>query len=164
MKIGDKVAVIDEDLSGTVTSVHGKKIVFMDEHGFNHQFSMEKLVLQNPDLYENINVIQKKEKSNPVSKKHKKNALVLDLHFEKLVKNPKEYDGFERLFIQKEKLLETLEFCRKNNLKNLEIIHGIGDGTLQKMVYDVLESQTGLEFHNKEILHHQSGTVFVFLK
>ena len=72
MKIGDKVAVIDEDLSGTVTSVHGKKIVFMDEHGFTHQFSMEKLVLQNPDLYENINVIQKKEKSNTVSKKHKK--------------------------------------------------------------------------------------------
>ena len=61
----------------------------------------------------------------------------------------------------KEKLLETIDFCRKNNLKKLEIIHGVGDGTLQKMVIDVLESQTGLDFYNKEILHHQSGALMV---
>jgi DNA-nicking Smr family endonuclease len=87
--------------------------------------------------------------------------LVLDLHFHNLVKNPSDYDSFERLFIQKEKLIEVIEFCRKNNLKRLEIVHGIGDGTLQSMVRDVLESLVNIDFYNKEILHHQSGAVMV---
>ncbi|MFC3160714.1 Smr domain-containing protein [Chryseobacterium arachidis] len=161
MKIGDKVSVVDEDLSGVVTSVHGNTVVFKDEYGFTHQYPKEKLVPKNPDLYENIKVVKKAEPKKTVSKKHQKNHLVLDLHFENLVKNPSDYDSFERLFIQKEKLMEVIAFCRKNNLKRLEIVHGIGDGTLQRMVFDVLEGQTNLDFYNKEILHHQSGAVMV---
>ena len=161
MKIGDKVSVVDEDLSGVVTSVNGKIVVFKDEYGFTHQYPNEKLVPKNKDLYENIPIIKKAEPKKNISKKHVKNPLILDLHFNNLVKNPNDYDGFERLFIQKEKLIETLNFCRKNNLKKLEIVHGIGDGVLQKMVIDTLESQTNLDFYHKEILQHQSGAVMV---
>lgn len=161
MKIGDKVSVVDEDLSGAVTSVKGNIVIFKDEYGFTYQYPKEKLVPKNSDIYENINIVQKAEPKKNISKKHQKNALVLDLHFHNLVKNPNDYDSFERLFIQKERLLETLSFCRKNHLKRLEIVHGIGDGVLQRMVWDILESQTGLDFYNKEILHHQSGAVMV---
>lgn len=45
MKIGDKVSVIDEDLKGNITSVHGENIVFRDEFGFTHQYSKHQLVL-----------------------------------------------------------------------------------------------------------------------
>lgn len=161
MKIGDKVSAVDEDLSGVITSTKGNIVVFKDEYGFTHQYPKEKLVPKNSDIYENINVVRKAEPKKVVSKKHDKNPIVLDLHFNNLVKNPNDYDSFERLFIQKEKLIETINFCRKNHLKKLEIVHGIGDGTLQRMVFNVLESQTGLEFYNKEILHHQSGAVMV---
>jgi hypothetical protein len=161
MKIGDKVSVVDEDLSGVVTSVNGNNVVFKDEYGFTYQYPKEKLVPKISEFYENIKIVKKPEPKKTVSKKHHKNQLVLDLHFENLVKNPHDYDSFERLFIQKEKLMEVISFCRKNNLKRLEIVHGIGDGVLQRMVFDVLESQTNLDFYNKEILHHQSGAVMV---
>jgi hypothetical protein len=161
MKIGDKVSVVDEDLSGVVTSVNGNIVVFKDEYGFTYQYPKEKLVPKISEFYENIKIVKKAEPKKTVSKKHHKNQLVLDLHFENLVKNPHDYDSFERLFIQKEKLMEVISFCRKNNLKRLEIVHGIGDGVLQRMVFDVLESQTNLDFYNKEILHHQSGAVMV---
>ncbi|KFF11909.1 Smr/MutS family protein [Chryseobacterium soli] len=161
MKIGDKVSALDEDLSGVVTSVNGNIVVFKDEYGFTYQYPKEKLVPKNPSLYENIPIVKKAEPQKNTSKKHQKNGLVLDLHFHNLVKNPQDYDSYERLFLQKEKLMEILQFCRKHNLKRLEIVHGIGDGILQKMVLDVLESQRGLDFYNKEILHHQSGAVMV---
>ncbi|MBW3524880.1 Smr/MutS family protein [Chryseobacterium sp. NKUCC03_KSP] len=161
MKIGNKVSVVDEDLSGVITSVNGNIVVFKDEYGFTYQYPKEKLVPKDAEIYENINIIKKAEPKKVVSKKHDKNPLILDLHFENLVKNPHDHDSFERLFLQKEKLIQTLNFCRKNHLKRLEIVHGIGDGTLQRMVFDVLESQTGLDFYNKEILHHQSGAVMV---
>lgn len=162
MKIGDKVSVIDENLSGTITSVHGEKVVFADEHGFMHQYLSSKLVLQHSGIYDEMDIEQKFEISAPKSRRHAKNHFVLDLHFELLVDQPESYDSFERLFIQKEKLVKTLEFCKKNKIKKLEIIHGIGDGTLQKMVNDVLESQTNLEFHHNAVLQHQSGSVTVF--
>ncbi|SIQ41114.1 Smr domain-containing protein [Chryseobacterium sp. RU37D] len=161
MKIGDKIAVVDEDLSGIITSVKGNIVFFKDEFGFTHQYPKEKLVPKISDFYENIKVVKKAEPQKNISKKHQRNPLVLDLHFPNLVKNPNDYDSFERLFIQKEKLLEALEFCRKHYLKRLEIVHGIGDGVLQKLVWDILENQTNLDFYNKEILHHQSGAVMV---
>ncbi len=164
MKIGDWVSVIDDQLRGKITALKNNVVIIQDEHGFSHEYLKTEIVLQNPKIYDEIKTVQKEEISRPQSKKHVKSPLVLDLHFTSVSKNTKKIDPFERLFLQKEKLLKTLDYCRENNLKKLEIIHGIGDGVLQKMVYDVLESQTNLEFHNKEILHHQSGTVLVFFR
>ncbi|MFY1045002.1 Smr/MutS family protein [Chryseobacterium sp. GP-SGM7] len=161
MKIGDKVSVVDEDLSGVITSTKENIVVFKDEYGFTYQYPKEKLVPKNAAIYDNIPIVKKAETKKIISKKHDKSPFILDLHFDNLVKNPNDYDSFERLFIQKEKLIQTINFCRKNHLKRLEVVHGIGDGTLQRMVLDVLESQTGLDFYNKEILHHQSGAVMV---
>jgi len=89
--------------------------------------------------------------------------MVLDLHFDKLVKKSQEYDPWERLFIQREKLQETLNFCRANKIKNLEIIHGLGDGTLQNMVYEVLKNSTHIEFEENEFFKHSSASVKVII-
>ena len=162
MKTGDLVSVIDDELKGTIISIKEKKVTIEDEHGFPYDYDAAELVLYQADLYDQIKTPRKEEVSKNISKKHDKKPAVLDLHFDKLVKNTSEYNSSERLFRQKEKLLNMLDYCRNNNLKKLEIIHGIGDGVLQKMVYEVLESQTNIEFQNREILHHQSGTVLVY--
>lgn len=164
MKIGDSVSVIDDNLSGKIISIKGKRVTIEDEHGFPYDYDADELVVQQAEIYDELKIVKKQETTKPVSKKHDKNPFILDLHFENLVKNPNDYDAFERLFRQKEKLLNTLDYCRRNNLKKLEIIHGIGDGVLQQMVHEILESQTNIEFQNKEILHHQSGTVLVFFR
>ncbi len=161
MKIGDLVSVIDENLSGKVTSTKGNIVVFKDEYGFTHQFDKAKLVVQNHEIYKHITIENKFEYTKVASKKHRKNHLVLDLHFNKLVKNTADYDSFERLFMQKEKLLETLEFCRENKVKKLEIIHGLGDGVVQRMVHQTLESQTNIDFHDRAVLKEESGAVIV---
>ena len=151
MKIGDRVSVIDEDLSGKIISILGDEIQLQDEHGFEYFFHQSRVVVQNEETTKNI------------SKKHAKNEMLLDLHFDRLVKNPQEYDSWERLFIQKEKLQETLDFCRTNKIKNLEIIHGLGDGTLQNMVYEVLKSSAHIEFEENEFFKHSSASVKVII-
>nr|WP_317207198.1 Smr/MutS family protein [Chryseobacterium sp. R2A-55] len=164
MKIGDKVSVVDDNLKGLVTSVHGETVVFRDEFGFTHQYKMNELVLQNPNIYEGLKTIQKSESPKPVSRKHQRKHLILDLHFEKLVENPQFYDSTERIFIQKEKLMETFEFCRKNHLKQLEIVHGIGDGVVQKMVHDFLIGQTNIDFEQDVFFYHSAGNVMVWFR
>ena len=118
-------------------------------------------MVQNKNLYHDISVVKKEENTKNTSKKHAKNEMVLDLHFDRLVKNPQEYDPWERLFIQKEKLQETLDFSRANKIKNLEIIHGLGDGTLQNMVYEALKNSTHIEFEENEFFKHSSASVRV---
>lgn len=72
MKIGDKVSVVDEDLSGVVTSTRGNMVVFRDEYGFTHQYPGNKLVPKDDGIYENIRIIRKAEQKKVVSKKHQK--------------------------------------------------------------------------------------------
>ena len=163
MKIGDRVSVIDEDLSGKIISILGDEIQLQDEHGFEYFFHQSRVVVQNEAFYHNISVIQKEETTKNISKKHTKNEMVLDLHFDKLVKNPQVYNPWERLFIQKEKLQETLDFCRANKIKNLEIIHGLGDGTLQNMVYEVLKNSAHIELEENEFFKHSSASVKVII-
>lgn len=164
VKVGDLVSVVNDNLKGKIIKISNNKVIIEDEHGFPYEFTTAELVLQEAEIYEMIKTVRKEERSVPVSKKHNKQPFILDLHFEKLTNDPTNIDPYERLFIQKDKLLKTLDYCRQNHLKRLEIIHGIGDGVLQNMVHDVLESQTHIEFHNKEILHHQSGTVMVYFR
>lgn len=165
MKIGDAVSVVDDLLEGIIVAADGRFFTIEDEHGFHYRYAATQLVPRTADLYENVPIRAKKEPVKTASKKHNHQPLVLDLHFDNVVPNSfKKHDAFERLFMQRQKLVETIDFCRRNNLKKLEIVHGIGDGVLQQMVYDVLDSQTNLEYHDKEILHHQSGAVMVYLR
>ena len=163
MKIGDSVSITDENLKGKIISILGEKIQIQDEHGFEYFFHQSRVVVQNEAFYHNISVIQKEETTKNISKKHANNEMVLDLHFDRLVKNPQGYDSCERLFIQKEKLQETLDFCRANKIKNLEIIHGLGDGTLQNMVYEVLKISAHIEFEENEFFKHSSASVKVII-
>ncbi|MCG2794099.1 MAG: DNA mismatch repair protein [Weeksellaceae bacterium] len=159
MKIGDKVSVVDDVLKGTVLKMRANLVTIEDEHGFKYDFPKNQLSVLDSAFYENSAVIRKSETSKAISKKHNKKPLKLDLHFQSIVKNPSDYDAFERLTIQKEKLLETIDFCRKNNVKNLEIIHGIGDGVLQKMVYGILEGLSNVEYDEHGFFYHESGKV-----
>ena len=163
MKIGDKVSVIDEDLEGTLVSVKDKTAVFEDLHGFRHEYPLAQLVLRGNLIYDEVPLTKKEETKKNISQKHQKNVMKIDLHFDQLVKNPNEYDSWERLFIQKEKLQETLDFCRANKIKNLEIIHGLGDGTLQNMVYEVLKISAHIEFEENEFFKHSSASVKVII-
>ena len=62
---------------------------------------------------------------------------------------------------QSEKLIEKLEYCRSNNMKKLNIIHGIGDGVLQNMVHEVLQGFTGIEYEDHDFFYHSTGNVLV---
>lgn len=161
MKIGDSVSVLEEDLRGKIISILGDVVQVEDSFGFTYSFPKNKILPQNQSFYDEIPVVKKEEPKRNISKKHTKNVFQLDLHFDQLVSNPNEYDSWERLFIQKEKLQNTLDFCRENRIKNIEIIHGLGDGTVQEMVYQVLHSAIDIEFEENEFFKHSSGSVAV---
>ena len=161
MKIGDLVSVIDDDLKGKISAFKGNLVQIEDEHGFHYDIEKSKVVLYNHNIYDDISITAKKETSTKISKKNQTQPQSIDLHFEKLVNNPQNYESWERLMIQREKLIEKLEYCRSNNLKKLNIIHGIGDGVLQNMVHEVLQGFAGIEYEDHDFFYHSTGNVLV---
>lgn len=164
LQIGDEVSVLNETRTGTIIKIQGNQAILEDSDGFPYTYALQELVPRQKGLYSEITAVPHKEKTEKKTSVSKANLKVIDLHIEKLTPHPDEISPFERLFIQKEALLEGLERARNSGIKKLEIIHGLGNGTLQKMVYETLESQTHLDFHNKEILHHQSASIVVYLQ
>ena len=161
MKIGDLVSVIDDDLKGKISAFKGNLVQIEDEHGFHYEIEKSKIVPQNHNIYDDISITAKKETSTKISKKNQTQPQSIDLHFEKLVNNPQNYESWERLMIQREELIEKLEYCRSNNMKKLNIIHGIGDGVLQNMVHEVLQGFAGIEYEDHDFFYHSTGNVLV---
>ena len=46
MKIGDKISVLDEDISGNITAISKDKITIIDSDGFEYQYYKKELVLE----------------------------------------------------------------------------------------------------------------------
>ena len=161
MKAGDSISFINEDKRGTVVSMKAKTAVILDEFGFKETVELAEIIARDEHFYAEISVVKKEEPKTLHSKKNGKASLILDLHFQLLVKKSTGYTAQERLEIQREKLLNTMEYCRKNPIKTLNIIHGIGDGVLQKMVFDVLEGIAGIQYEDQNLFHESSGNVEV---
>ncbi len=162
MKKGDRVSVLDENLSGTVTKIDSKTVIFEDEHGFLHQYPIEKLIIRSEEWTGNITTDSGKSGKKKSSGSVRKSTFTLDLHFDRLTPDHKKYNSADRLALQKEKILETIDQCMRSGVRKIEIIHGIGDGTLQNMVRETLEAK-GLEFYDNALYLDQSGSVTVFL-
>lgn len=164
MKIGDQVSHKNLDLRGVITSVNGSIVVIKDEHGFTHKLDKTDLVPDASSLFESLKVNDTKKEDQKTRHKSKKDYSTLDLHFDKLVEVPEFYDASERLHIQKTALLERIEFCKKNKISPLHIIHGLGQGVLQEMVIETLESKAFLEYRHTEVLKEQSASVIVYFR
>ena len=52
MKIGVKVSVLDEDISGVITAILGDVVTILNEDGFEFQYTKNELVIENDDFLE----------------------------------------------------------------------------------------------------------------
>lgn len=84
------------------------------------------------------------------------------MHFDQLVQFPEKYEPWERIMIQKEKLIETLEYCEKI-LSKMKLFTVWVRGVLQEIVYDVLRGYTNSEYEENEFFKHSSTLEVLFL-
>ena len=107
MKIGDKVSVLDEDISGSITAISKDEITIIDSDGFEYQYYKKELVLESNDFSDltifpqNISEIisekeQKKNKHTPKVKSKDRNLppMEVDLHIQQLVSKTSGLDNF----------------------------------------------------------------------
>lgn len=148
LKVGDRVVVIDATTKGVVTGVEGDCILVEEANGFELSYRKSQLAKVTEDQsalsrYADIDNVMlrqkmtaskntKKQVSKKKNKQPEKPPMEVDLHIEKLVKNPAGMSNTNILNLQLDTAKHKLEFALRKRIPILVFIHGVGEGVLQR--------------------------------
>lgn len=177
LQVGDFVDIIDDDFSGKICKIQGDHIVIETSDGFELTYHRTEVIPKatTNEIEKNSHraAIQQilseeqaadaKRKKNPFKSKKEAIIVKIDLHIEKLVKNPKQYSNFEKLNIQVEQARSQIEFAIENNIKHLVLIHGMGDGVLKAEIETILGRYSGIYYQKADYATYGLGATEVFL-
>ncbi len=172
-KLGDKVAMLNEPISGTIVKMNMKQVVILDKDDFEHECNISEIV-QNSNLIDLLdkamdkNITSKKAAfSNQVNKsktknKNKSDILEVDLHIHELVSTEKGMSNYEMLQIQINSAKSKLETAIKNRRQRIVFIHGIGEGILKNELYKLFKKYP-VEYYDASYQKYGQGATEVFI-
>ena len=174
--IGDRVAALDEDITGVVKAVKNDQIEIETSDGFLMTYFVNELIKEN-NTSELRGFISRekvssaiKEKVEPIKrnftkeKKSKKDEFVLevDLHIEKLVPSKRGMNNYDILNLQMEIAKRQLEFAQKNRMPRVVFIHGVGEGVLKAELDFLLGRYDNITFQDANYQKYGLGATEVY--
>lgn len=177
-EIGDKVAVLDDDISGVVIKVQNNEISMETTDNFVMTFFVNELVkINNSNELSGFfstqslgSVLKDKEEPKKRSfvkeKKSRKDEFVLevDLHIEKLVPSKRGMSNYDILTLQMETAKRQLDFAIKNRMPKVVFIHGVGEGVLKAELDFMLGRYDTISFQDANYQKYGLGATEVYIK
>lgn len=143
-KIGDKVSVIHESISGVISNISEDKIDLLDSEGFHRTYRRNELTTLSSKEQYRLNNIQIKQESFSKIKgviqetKTKLRRNEIDLHIEELVDYHGDMTNHEILMRQMTACKQFIQRAIDGNLKRVVLIHGKGEGVLKTEIHTYL--------------------------
>ena len=175
-EIGDRVAVLDDNLEGIVSAI-SDLITIETKEGFNLSYKASELlflpnykVLKAADFSKSsLHEMMKAKKSVPAKKllpKHsRKNQefryLEIDLHADKLTKDFKRMSSFDILSLQLDTAKRQIEFAISKRISKIIFIHGVGEGVLKLELHYLLKRFENLKFYDANFQEYGKGATEV---
>lgn len=177
-EIGDKVAVLDDDISGVVIKVNNDQISVETTDKFVMTFFVNELVkINNSNELSGFfsaqslgSVLKDKEEPKKRSfvkeKRSRKDEFVLevDLHIEKLVPSKRGMNNYDILTLQMETAKRQLDFAIKNRMPKVVFIHGVGEGVLKAELDFMLGRYDNISFQDANYQKYGLGATEVYIK
>ena len=177
-EIGDKVAVLDDDISGVVIKVKNNEISVETTDNFVMTFFVNELVkIYNSNELSVFfstqslgSVLKDKEEPKKRSfvkeKRSRKDEFVLevDLHIEKLVPSKRGMSNYDILTLQMETAKRQLDFAIKNRMPKVVFIHGVGEGVLKAELDFMLGRYDTISFQDANYQKYGLGATEVYIK
>ncbi len=177
-EIGDKVAVLDDDISGVVIKVQNNEISVETTDNFVMTFFVNELVkINNSNELSGFfstqslgSVLKDKEEPKKRSfvkeKRSRKDEFVLevDLHIEKLVPSKRGMSNYDILTFQMEHAKHKLDFAIKNRMPKVVFIHGVGEGVLKAELDFMLGRYDTISFQDANYQKYGLGATEVYIK
>ena len=176
MKVGDKVSVLDDAISGVVSKIHGNNITISTKDGFELDFLKKELIiidgsLSRKDLLQmDIGTVlsekEQKKHSNTKRVKPKERilpAMEVDLHIHQLVPKSKYMSNYDILTIQMDTAKRQLEFAISKRIQRVVFIHGVGEGVLRSELEFLFGRYENLKFYDADYQKYGRGATEVYI-
>ena len=176
MKIGDKVSVLDDAISGVVTAIKGSQVTIMTTDGFDLDFSKNELIvldgslskreLAQMDIAEIMSEKQyKKPGKTPRTKPKERNLppMEVDLHINQLVPKTRGLDNYDMLTIQLDTAKRQLDFAISKRIQKIVFIHGVGEGVLRTELEYLFNRYDNLKFYDADYKKYGRGATEVYI-
>ena len=174
IKIGQKVAVLDDVLKGVVLSVNGSLISIRDTQGMNFNFEANELVvieenqaemskfsdINNPLLKEKM--VSSKKKPSLFVKEKNEVILEVDLHINQLKKSTRGMDNFDMLTLQLNTARSKVEYAIQKRISKIVFIHGVGEGVL-KTELNYLLNKYPVKYYDASYKKYGLGATEVYI-
>lgn len=178
LKINDAVAVLDDDLSGTIININGSEITVATTTGFDLVFDSSELVkikenlMGVSSLFSNTSIdsvlLEKKsnKRQNPskiYSKERNQPTMEVDLHINQLVRNKRGMQNHEMLNLQLETAKRRLEFAIQKRIQRIIFIHGVGEGVLKIELQYLFKRYDGIKYYDANYQKYGQGATEVYI-
>ena len=163
-KVGDKVCVIDSNLLGDVLSVTKNEVKIKTPEGFKEIHKTENLIKLEDNIFKNL-FLDLKQKEKIIAEKSEQTKQVhnlklkavfnevieVDLHIEKLIKNPNKIKKKNILSFQLNAARNFLNRANEIGIKKIIFIHGVGEGILKNELENLLIN------HSQDLLYYPAN-------
>ncbi len=175
-KPGDRVELLDDDLSGIVQKVYGNDVQITTEDGFEMNFPADHLVKIKNDIndidVEEFDLEQVIKEKTPARKKHSTRSkpkdkaappMEVDLHINQLVRSSKGMANHEMLNLQLDTARHKLEFAMKKRIQKVVFIHGVGEGVLKMELEYLLGRYSNIKYYDADYQKYGLGATEVYI-
>ncbi|WP_452221322.1 Smr/MutS family protein [Lacinutrix salivirga] len=176
-KIGDTVSVLDEDLSGIISSIEGHTVTLETKDGFMLKFEANELVKIKSDnlrhqLFSSATVDQViSEKEEPKkhfqpkvkAKERYEPTMEVDLHIHQLTTSSKGMTNHDMLTLQLETARHKLEFAMQKRIQKIVFIHGKGEGVLKMELEYLFGRYNNVKFYDANYQKYGLGATEVYI-
>ena len=176
LSAGDRVELLDDDLSGIVQKVDGSEISIKTDDGFVMSFPHDQLVKIKEDIndidtdeFDFEQVLEEKKpakKPKSVPRRSKDKAvppMEVDLHINQLVKSSKSMSNHEMLNLQLDTARHKLEFAIRKRIQKVVFIHGVGEGVLKMELEYLLGRYSNVKYYDADYQKYGLGATEVYI-
>lgn len=166
-RIGDRVSVINDTMTGKVDKIDQDNITIECPDGFLYTFDSKELIaskewnpLIRPDMKEKgASTNRKKERYTS-----RKGNIVkeVDLHIHELIDSEKGMSSYDKLSLQLKTAQKELELAIDKKQQKIIFIHGRGEGILKKELR-ILCSKYPVEYHDASYTEYGMGATEVII-
>lgn len=170
---GDRVEVLDEEISGVVVKTEGETVTLLTSDGFEFDFSQKDLIKISKKDSIRVDTVslalaakekQESKKQKSFSKKTKERNLPMmevDLHIHELTPTTKGMQNFDMLNLQLDTAKQKLDFAIKKHIRKIVFIHGVGEGVLRAELERLFRSYDNLEYYDADFRRYGLGATEV---
>lgn len=177
-KVGDKVLVIDEAISGQVSKIVSNTIFVLTDDGFELEFQPHELLIQNETtpiksrLFSGKSVteiISEKEhitKHTSIKIKPKERnqpTMEVDLHIHQLTDRDRHMTNYEMLNLQLQTAKRQLEFAMNKRIQKMVFIHGVGEGVLKAELETLFGRYENVKYYDADYQKYGLGATEVYI-